>query len=194
MSNIQRNQWTVVLNVPDNLDIKVIYKNLETYCILEADNYYRIIHDKDFNENGELKTPHIHLVVELKTRVRFTTMLSRLSYHCKVPENCISLQDIKNISKIVQYLTHKNDSSKYQYNDEEVDTNNRERYNYLVMSDEKFVLTTDELFDIIDNALNVRELVRKLGIDLYMKYARVIDLLWKDKNEHLTESYYYSDN
>ena len=193
MADIQRNQWAVVINAPIGTDIKVVYDNLETYCILEADNFYRIIHDKDILENGELKRPHIHLVVELKTRVRFTTMLSRLSYHCKVAVNCISLQDIKNTSKIVQYLTHKNDISKYQYSDEEVDTNNRERYNYLVMADEKVALTTDELFDIIDNAKDVRELVRKLGIDLYMKYARVIDLLWKDKNEHLKQSYYYSE-
>lgn len=194
MADIQRNQWSVVINAPHDSDIKVVYDNLETYCILEADNFYRIIHDRDITETGELKRPHIHLVVELKSRVRFTTMLSRLSYYCKIAENCISLQDIKNISKIVQYLTHKNNSDKYQYNDSEVDTNNWERYNYLVMSNDKVALTTEELFDIIDNAKDVRELVRKLGIDLYMKYARVIDLLWKEKKEHFKQSYYFGDN
>lgn len=193
MSDIQRNQWALVINAPTDKTIYEVFNDLEWYLIRECDNWFRIIHDKDIQEDGTPKTPHIHCIVELKSRVRFSTMLSRTSEYCKIPVKCISLQDIRNMPKIIQYLTHKNDKSKYQYEDDQVDTNNRDRYTYLVKSEDKVALTTEELFDIIDNSKNVRELVKAVGIDMYVKYGRVIEMLWKDKKENSRKNMYYEE-
>ena len=193
MSDIQRNQWFIVINDNEDKTINEIYDKLEWYLIREADAFYRIIHNKDIKENGELKREHIHLVLELLTRVRKSTLIGRLAKYCEINENQISVEDIRNISKAVQYLIHQNDKSKFQYNVDEIDTNNKERLKYLLRSDEKVSLTTEELFDIIDNARNTRELIKSIGIDLYMKYGRVIDLLWKEKKELSNKKYLFID-
>ena len=181
MSDIQRTQWFCVINAPYGKTIKQVDNDLIFYLATECDKYYSIIHDKDILDNGELKTPHIHLLVELVSRQRKSTILNRMSKCVNIPLECISVDECRNISKSAQYLIHLNNKEKYQYNKEDISTNDEERLKYLLMSDEKTDLTTDELFDIVDNARNVRELIKKIGISCYMKYGRVIDLLWKDK-------------
>lgn len=181
MADIQRTQWFCVINAPYGKSINQVDSDLIFYLGTECDKYYSIIHDKDTLDNGELKTPHIHLLVELVSRQRKSTILNKMSKCVNIPLECISVDECRNISKAAQYLLHLNNQNKYQYNKEDISTNDEERLKYLLMSDEKTDLTTDELFDIVDNARNVRELIKKIGIKCYMQYGRVIDLLWKDK-------------
>lgn len=181
MVDIQRTTWFIVINAPHEETIYDVDKRLLEYLLTDVDKYYHIIHDKDIADNGELKTPHIHLLVELITRQRKSTILNRVSNRCNIPLNCISVDECRNISKSAQYLIHMNDKNKYQYDKKDIETNDEERLKYLLTSNEKTAITTDELFDIVDNAKTIRELIRKIGIDLYCKYARVIEILWKDK-------------
>lgn len=181
MGDIQRTQWFCVLNAPKDKTIYDVDSDLLFYLATECDKYYSIIHDKDVLDNGELKTPHIHLLIELMSRQRKSTILNRISKCVKLPLECISVDECRNITRSAQYLIHLNDKEKYQYSKDNISTNDLDRLNYLLMSEEKTDLTTEELFDIVDNARNVRELIKKIGIKCYMQYGRVIDLLWKDK-------------
>lgn len=194
MVDLQRTQWAIVINGNEERTIEEINKDLTCFCQHNCDKWYKILHDMDKKDNGELKTKHIHAVMELPSRVRKSSLLRWLSVGLQINANQISIEDVKNISRIVQYLIHMNDKDKYQYDKKNIETNDDERLKYLLTTCEKSTLSTEELFDIIDNARNVRELIKKIGIDMYMKYGRVIDLLWKDKKENSSVEYVYNND
>lgn len=75
-----------------------------------------ILHDKDVNENGELKKPHIHWVGRATPRC-----LSVVSTFLGLPENDIEV--VKNFDNMVMYLIHLNDIDKFQYSPDDVETN-----------------------------------------------------------------------
>lgn len=75
-----------------------------------------ILHDKDLNENGELKKSHIHWVGRATPRC-----LSVVSNFLGLPENDIEV--VKNFDNMVMYLIHLNDIDKFQYSPDDVETN-----------------------------------------------------------------------
>jgi hypothetical protein len=75
-----------------------------------------ILHDKDTDENGVLKKPHIHWVGRATPRC-----LSVVSNFLGLPENDIEV--VKNFDNMVMYLIHLNDIDKYQYSPDDVETN-----------------------------------------------------------------------
>lgn len=75
-----------------------------------------ILHDKDVNENGEPKKPHIHWVGRATPRC-----LSVVSNFLGLPENDIEV--VKNFDNMVMYLIHLNDIDKFQYSPDDVETN-----------------------------------------------------------------------
>ena len=81
-----------------------------------------INHDKDINENGELCEAHTHIIIDYETPRKLTTVANLL----QVETNFIEL--VKNKKKMLRYLTHKDDVDKYQYQDNEVLTNNDTNY------------------------------------------------------------------
>lgn len=75
-----------------------------------------ILHDKDVDDNGELKKSHIHWVGRATPRC-----LSVVSNFLGLPENDIEI--VKNFDNMVQYLIHLNDIDKFQYSPDDVETN-----------------------------------------------------------------------
>lgn len=75
-----------------------------------------ILHDKDVDENGELKKSHIHWVGRATPRC-----LSVVSNFLGLPENDIEV--VKNFDNMVMYLIHLNDIDKFQYSPDDVETN-----------------------------------------------------------------------
>lgn len=78
-----------------------------------VDKFAYILHDKD------LKTPHYHCLIKFKTPVNTETILNFFNGSIKY-EN---LQHVCKWSAAVEYLTHKNDSSKHQYDVNEIVSN-----------------------------------------------------------------------
>lgn len=77
-----------------------------------------IIHDKDINEKGELKEPHIHLALRFHdpydTKHVAQWFEVKENYVCKVKGKWADM---------LKYLTHKNALDKHQYDDEDVKSN-----------------------------------------------------------------------
>lgn len=86
-----------------------------------------INHDKDINENGELCEAHTHIIIDYETPRKLTTVANLL----QVETNFIEL--VKNKKKMLRYLTHKDDADKYQYQDNEVLTNNDINYSLTII-------------------------------------------------------------
>lgn len=81
------------------------------------DKYAFIKHDKDVFEDGTPKKTHYHLYIKTSSRVRLSTIALRLEIDDRFVEF------VKNTRSCLQYLIHKNNKDKYQYNASDVVTN-----------------------------------------------------------------------
>ena len=81
------------------------------------DKYAFIKHDKDTYDDGTPKQVHYHIYIKTTSRVRLSTIASRLEVEDRFVEF------VKNTRSCLQYLIHKNNKNKYQYNISDVVTN-----------------------------------------------------------------------
>lgn len=81
------------------------------------ENYAFIVHDKDLNNNGELKKSHTHIVLEFNNARWSSSLAEELGITPNYLQNC------KNFEKALDYLIHFNDDTKYQYDISEVKGN-----------------------------------------------------------------------
>lgn len=102
---------------------KTLEANLEVEPNIKKWAY--ILHDKDVDENGKQKEPHIHLVIELIDSRNFST----IGNYVGVPSQYVTSikQKIKrgkyyvsDVGGALAYLTHRNAPDRYQYDDSEV--------------------------------------------------------------------------
>jgi hypothetical protein len=95
------------------LDIIEFIKQVE-----QCPQYAWIIHDKDINhETGELIEKHVHAYVEFPNPRSFKSVAELLN----VPEN--QVQKVIDKNGILQYLIHKNQPEKYQYDFNDITSN-----------------------------------------------------------------------
>lgn len=79
-----------------------------------------ILHDKDRNEDGTLKEPHWHIVLEYENRIK----LKSVAQWFGIEENFIEIPSGRNaFMSCAKYLVHWNAEEKYQYEWEEVKDN-----------------------------------------------------------------------
>ena len=82
-------------------------------------DYAYIMHDKDTKTDGTLKEPHIHLMIRFNGAVPTNAILNKLQGTCEVQH----LQKMYSWNSAIAYLTHANDKTKHQYDEEEVISN-----------------------------------------------------------------------
>lgn len=94
-------------------DEDISHKKALEYIKLNYDHAY-IVHDKDKDEEGNLKKKHTHVVISLPN-AKWNTSLSE---EIGVPVNYI--ERCKSFDNALEYLIHFNDDSKFQYDISEV--------------------------------------------------------------------------
>ena len=169
--------WCIVINLPKE---KSELFNSPNYTIdilkLLTDYYkgckcYLIMHDKDIDEKGELKTPHFHFVLALENRRSKENILNDISTLLKIPLNCVSADDCKFIQGAIRYLVHYDNSDKYQYSVEDIKTND-DKYN-------RYFLDFDEYIQVCDST---SEVVKLFGAEKANKFLRLIKQLQEERN------------
>lgn len=106
----------------DSLSDKYKYNNLinllKNLCLLVGcRDYAFIIHNKDYNDNGELKKEHIHVLMRFNKKIS-TNRLSKIF--------CISdtiIFKLENLSLCLRYMTHIDYPNKYQYDVNDIQSN-----------------------------------------------------------------------
>lgn len=101
---------------------------------------YIINHDKDTNENGEVIENHTHVLIEYSTPRKISTIANLFG----VEPNFVVI--VKNKKAMLRYLTHLDDTSKYQYEPEQVYTNNEVGYTNAVLGGN---MSDKEIADIL---------------------------------------------
>lgn len=92
------------------------YKRILT-IIKDTMQWASIIHDKDIDEKGEKVGTHRHLQIYSKIQ----KSISSWSKFLEIKENMI--QTIRYKPSAIQYLIHKNNPEKYQYNKKDIESN-----------------------------------------------------------------------
>jgi hypothetical protein len=133
-----------------------------------------ILHDKDTDDNGELKKPHIHWVGRATPRT-----LSVVSNFLGLPENDIEV--VKNFDNMVMYLIHLNDIDKFQYSPDDVETNLpnigqllRRKSEGQIVKDLASVKMEKSWYDLVQYAVETE------SYDVLRRNLGVIRLIWEE--------------
>lgn len=143
-----------------------------------------IIHDKDLTDNGEPKTIHMHAYIETNekhTKKQFIDILSEL---LQIDKQKISVDGTKSNVLMLQYLTHKNQPNKAQYEVDRIITNNKELLNERMNTKYKTKeQKNNDLLADITNCKTILELADKQGIDTANKYRNTFNQIKQEQKQ-----------
>lgn len=152
-----------------------IMASLQNWCESNCKMYAYILHDKDILDNGSPKTPHIHLVALLNSsRCRLSTTMNNLSAATGVNEMAISIEKANDFNGSIQYLIHKNNSDKYQYNVLDIMSNLPKGELDVYLYTEGGGVSIETLVAIVKQNRSVIDIIRAIGLQNYRLYRNVI--------------------
>ena len=152
-----------------------MFPHLTNWCEANCKMYAYILHDKDTLENGSAKTPHIHLIALLNSnRTRLSTTLNNLADSIGVCSLAISIDKVSDFNGSIQYLVHKNNNDKYQYNVLDITTNMTKGELDVYLNSEGKGISLENLITIIKRNKNITDIIRDVGLNNYRLYRNVI--------------------
>lgn len=135
-------------------------------------NYAWIIHDKDKKADGNPKDPHIHCYVKLDSPREIEQVAKWFKVEPQYINKCKS-----RFVKCLEYLTHKNDSNKYQYSVDEVNSNYNWQNEITSVSDaERKEEIARQINDLVITRYNYYDYI---SIEEYSKWKTYIDSAFK---------------
>lgn len=116
-------------------------------------------HDKDINNDGEIKKPHYHILLCFNGPTTYNKVKSITdSLNATIPQRVLSCKGI------IRYFTHKDNPEKYQYNDQDIFTLNGldlKSFNDLTLSQQLSIKKDIILIIQTENITSYNELVNK---------------------------------
>lgn len=126
MENYRSRRHCLLLYPDDETHIKALEYIKHNY------EHLYILHDKDvYNDTGELKKPHYHVIVEFKS----AKWRSALAKELGITENYI--EQVNNYEKALEYLVHFNDDEKFPYSFDEVKGTFKDKLYKFMLNDGK---------------------------------------------------------
>lgn len=155
------------------LDLKsdTLSHNLSLAC----QHFYGILHDKDTDENGELKRPHYHFVCVFDRPIGKKKVLNLMSYLNDIDIIRVSARETLCFIKELRYLRHLDNPDKYQYQDSEIITDDFQRY--VTTINNSVIYSESTLYHMILDAPNKMAFMLTIGMDFYNRnYHYINDL------------------
>lgn len=176
--------FCIVVNEKTPNELEVLQERLYDCAIYNF--YASIIHDKDTLSNGNLKTKHLHLFCEKPSKIALETALNEFCNYFDLNKEQVSIEGTNNNFLYVQYLTHKNDQSKHQYDLKDIKTNNEAELLARYSNTYKTPPTEAEIIYHLKNDTTLGELIENIGLDNSKKYKVLFDGFRKDHTEKMT--------
>lgn len=137
-------------------------------------SYWAIVHDQDLDEEtGQIKRPHIHLVMETQTRHTCLGVVRSIADGFGINQNRVSVRECKHLKLAIRYLTHLDDPEKAVYNPFDIIHNEQETLSEAMLSANDD-LTIEALEKAIRSSRNEKELAYKIGLHNYNRYRATI--------------------
>lgn len=149
---------------------------------LGAIQYAYILHQKDIKDDGTLKTPHFHIVAEYASTKRLNTFLTNMADALGMNVLSIGVEKCRSFEGSFQYLVHKNDSDKYQYDPNSIISNLTEEVFEVYMNAEPDELSMDRLIYLCETLKRPIAVARSIGLGRYQVYRKVIQDIFDDLN------------
>lgn len=161
-------------------DITNLLYALDTkYCCY----YYAIKHDLDTDFNGEEKNIHYHIVLNMSCRVRLITILNFVSKFLNCSLDCITIDACPNLIRQVQYLTHQNDTAKYQYLESDIITNDKCYHRFFSEDNHDAIDYEGDIFTLCLYAESRIDVVRAIGLAKYSAFHHAIDVIFNERDK-----------
>lgn len=165
----------------DKSRIDSILEDLKKWCEQSTNLYAFILHNKDVLENGEIKTPHIHLVAIMKSnRKRLSTTLSDIAEFIDVNTLAISIDKMSDIVGSLQYLIHKNNPDKHHYEERDIITNISQGEMSTYMASDCKSMSIEYLVGVIEKHRSKIDIMREIGLTYYHLYRNTINDIYKE--------------
>jgi len=172
-----------IINPPTGVDVfpPDFYTALNQWLLENTDIYAYILHDLDIlDETGEQKRAHVHVYFEGKTCRRLLANLNGLADALGYNNDQISIEKATSIEGCVQYMVHKNNPEKHQYDRREIVTNLTDQQIDGIMSRERVQVSLSAFMSAIASSNNKYQLIEKVGLEVYKEYRLVLLDLWND--------------
>lgn len=188
--NTKSKLFTLVVEEFDNANQRHIlaselikYLQKEDYIVY----YAMILHDRDVDENGELKRKHFHIVIQTRTPYAKSTILTDIVKEVIVARECVSVRAYDNIKLAVQYLIHKNDVDKEQYDIMGIiSSDETATIDYIEKDIDTSDLEIGDLISICGECDSLTQVYTKVGIVNARKYRWIIqDIMTKKENDEI---------
>ena len=181
----QTKKFSLVINFPKDTrkECEVLAK-VKAFS-MKMEEYYYIVHDKDYDEFGTLKTKHIHWLFRIKEKQkRLKTVLNEVNNELfngsDQTRSLISIESWKNYEATIQYLVHKNNPEKYQYKVEEVHTNDFETLKQVMDYAVDTNLTIDKIKYLCTKNTTLCGVLEDVGLINARNYLNVIRTIWEE--------------
>lgn len=162
-------------------DIKKTLDRLKEFCVAYMQVYAFILHDRDILENGESKTPHIHLIGLMNNnRQRLGTILTEICESCELEPFAITIDKMSDIVGSIQYLIHKNNAEKYQYDVGEIITNLSESELMTYLNSDSKSISIEYLVSVIEKNRSRIDIMREIGLTYYHLYRNTINDIYRE--------------
>lgn len=186
--NQRSDTFSLVLN-DNELNLLKSAKNIKDKLesTLWTMNFIAVIkHDKDEDENHNLKTVHYHLVIEFNGCYRIGTIINYLTDIFHINENQISIEKCTSLPMQTRYLCHIDDFDKHQYDPQDISTNNiktvTDFYNQLYIKSipdcvevtKRFHYDMEEIMKTVANYDKYRKYIN----DLIINHSRLENRRW----------------
>lgn len=137
---------------------------------LQIRNYAYILHDKDINGDGELKQPHFHIIIITYNTCTVSAVRRWFfGYVDKDRKDINTLGQVCNdIYSQYDYLTHKHNPEKYQYDSDNIVSLDNSYFLGGVSGD--IDTTAQMLFDFV-NGVSFRTMAKKYGKNFIYHYS-----------------------
>lgn len=148
----------------------VSYASLtEIQNLLQACRHYvYILHDKDVNEDGSLRSPHFHILCTFVQNKSFNSVASLV-----VSSQNTFVQQLLDVGGAFAYLTHQNNPEKFQYNSDDLVSDNLDYWLDKIPEYENKSSKNDEFVDdLLSDDFDVVAMARKYGRDFIKNLNR----------------------
>ena len=186
--NTQTGKILIVINFEDKKVSKDIITLLKEWLEKNTKQYAFILHDKDILEDGTPKTPHLHAVCNMNsTKQRIATILNDLTKALNISAFLVSIDKYSSFNASLQYLIHKNNEEKHQYDIKDIVTNipSQELDLFMKYDTQSEELTAERLIDVVKKAKKRTDIMREVGLFNYrinrpviMDIAQELNKIW----------------
>ena len=169
--------WSIILEDKE-IDFDLFLSKIVDF---QKCSYWCICHDSDITEEGELKRKHYHLIIYFhnKFKIRKSTLLNRLVDFYQSEKELITLENGNSLNALIRYLTHVDYPLKFQYSKDLIKTNDLRLLNKALRNEleEMENLSANELIDLCYDFPNRLDILKIIGLNNYVRYGRVIDMI-----------------